>query len=159
MIVNIDILSHLISSKNIPDSKVHRANMGPTWVLSVPDGPHVGPMKLDIWDDDMIRIKFVDPQLLIPHISMVSCQKGPTRHAYAWQIGPFWQDTLDYMGHKLGHHCVCRCPGTVMCQDINRVLTTRLDMFSLSIDNIFLYIRWHYSKCRYGFTGQWNLMK
>ena len=25
---------------------------------------------------------------------MVSCQKGPTRHAYAWQIGPFWQDTL-----------------------------------------------------------------
>ena len=22
-------------------------------------------------------------------ISMVSCQKGPTRHAYAWQIGPF----------------------------------------------------------------------
>ena len=28
----------------IPDSKVHGANMGPTWVLSVPDGPHVGPM-------------------------------------------------------------------------------------------------------------------
>ena len=26
---------------------------------------------------------------------MVSCQKGPTRHAYAWQIGPFWQDTLE----------------------------------------------------------------
>ena len=21
--------------------------------------------------------------------SMVSCQKGPTHHAYAWQIGPF----------------------------------------------------------------------
>ena len=29
------------------------------------------------------------------HISMVSCQKGPTRHAYTWQIGPFWQDTID----------------------------------------------------------------
>ena len=28
-------------------------------------------------------------------ILRVSCQKGPTRHAYAWQIGPFWQDTLD----------------------------------------------------------------
>ena len=27
--------------------------------------------------------------------SMVSCQKGPTRHAYAWQIGPFWQNTLE----------------------------------------------------------------
>ena len=28
-------------------------------------------------------------------ISMVSCQKSSTRHAYALQIGPFWQDTLD----------------------------------------------------------------
>ena len=27
--------------------------------------------------------------------SMVTCQKGPTRHAYARQIGPFWQVTLD----------------------------------------------------------------
>ena len=29
-----------------PDSKDHGANMGPTWVLSDPDGPHVGPMNL-----------------------------------------------------------------------------------------------------------------
>ena len=28
-------------------------------------------------------------------ISMVSYQRGPTRHAYAWQIGPFLQDTID----------------------------------------------------------------
>ena len=31
-----------------PDSKVHGANMGPTWVLSAPDGPHVGPTNLGI---------------------------------------------------------------------------------------------------------------
>ena len=31
-----------------PDSKVHGANMGPTWVLSAPDGPYVGPMNLAI---------------------------------------------------------------------------------------------------------------
>ena len=31
-----------------PDSKVHGANMGPTWVLLVPDGAHVGPMNLAI---------------------------------------------------------------------------------------------------------------
>ena len=31
-----------------PDSKVHVANMGPTWVLSAPGGPHVGPMSLVI---------------------------------------------------------------------------------------------------------------
>ena len=29
-------------------------------------------------------------------ISRVSCQKGPTHHTYAWQIGPFWQDTLAF---------------------------------------------------------------
>ena len=33
-----------------PDSEVHGANMGPTWVLSAPDGPHVGPMNLAISD-------------------------------------------------------------------------------------------------------------
>ena len=31
-----------------PDSKVHVANMGPTWALSAPDGPHIGPMNLAI---------------------------------------------------------------------------------------------------------------
>ena len=31
-----------------PDSKVHGANMGPTWVLSAPHGPHIGPMNLAI---------------------------------------------------------------------------------------------------------------
>ena len=36
--------------KIIPDSKVHGANMGPTWVLSAPDGLHVGPMNLAIRD-------------------------------------------------------------------------------------------------------------
>ena len=29
-----------------PDSKVHGANMGPTWVLSATDGPHVGSTNL-----------------------------------------------------------------------------------------------------------------
>ena len=32
----------------VADSKVHGASMGPTWVLSAPDGPHVGPMSLAI---------------------------------------------------------------------------------------------------------------
>ena len=46
---------------------------------------------------------------------MVSCQKGPTRHAYAWQIGPFWQDTIDISmeeenniwGKHLGTYHIC----------------------------------------------------
>ena len=47
---------------------------------------------------------------------MVSCQKGPTRHAYAWQIGPFWQETLDktftskttYFPGDVGMICECK---------------------------------------------------
>ena len=31
-----------------PDNKVYGTNMGPTWVLLAPDGPHVGPMRLAI---------------------------------------------------------------------------------------------------------------
>ena len=34
---------------SFPDSKVRGVNMGPTWVLSAPDGPHVGPMNFAIW--------------------------------------------------------------------------------------------------------------
>ena len=32
-----------------PDSKVYGANMEPTWVLSAPGGPHVGPIWLLHW--------------------------------------------------------------------------------------------------------------
>ena len=34
----------------IPDSKVHAAYMCPTWVLSAPGGPHIGPMNFVIRD-------------------------------------------------------------------------------------------------------------
>ena len=34
----------------IPDSKVHGANMGPSWGRQDPGGPHVGPMNFAIWD-------------------------------------------------------------------------------------------------------------
>ena len=58
LILQLDILdtSCEIGSRWMPqhltddylDSKVHEANMGPTWVLSAPDGPHVGPINLAI---------------------------------------------------------------------------------------------------------------
>ena len=35
---------------SIPDSKVHRANMGPIWGRQDPDGPHAGHTNLAIWD-------------------------------------------------------------------------------------------------------------
>ena len=39
---------YFVTSRGYPDSKVHGAKMGPTWVLSAPDGPHVGPMNLAV---------------------------------------------------------------------------------------------------------------
>ena len=38
-----------LSSQNLPDSKVHGANMGPIWGRQDPGGPHVGPMNFAIW--------------------------------------------------------------------------------------------------------------
>ena len=44
-------LNHLIcKSYNIPDSKVHGANMGPIWGWQDPDWPHIGPINLAVWD-------------------------------------------------------------------------------------------------------------
>ena len=37
-----------ISGRRVPDSNVHGANTGLTWVLSAPGGPHVGPINLAI---------------------------------------------------------------------------------------------------------------
>ena len=36
----------LVKNNTGPDSKVRGASMGPTWALSSPDWPHVGPMNL-----------------------------------------------------------------------------------------------------------------
>ena len=47
-VITQEMLLNLI--RNIPDSKIHGANMGPTWGRQDPGGPHVGPMNLVIWD-------------------------------------------------------------------------------------------------------------
>ena len=37
--------------EDIPESKVHGANMGPIWGRQDPGGSHVGPVNLAIWDN------------------------------------------------------------------------------------------------------------
>ena len=36
-------------SESLPDSKIHGANVGPTWGHQDPGGPHVGHTNLAIW--------------------------------------------------------------------------------------------------------------
>ena len=64
---------HVVKFSNIPDSKVHGANMRPTWVLSAPDGPHVGPMNLAI-RDMLLKMIYHLPQLVL--WSDIRCSRG-----------------------------------------------------------------------------------
>ena len=42
------------------------------------------------------------------YITRVSCQKGPTCHADAWQIGPFWEeDILDNCSDGNDYYLLC----------------------------------------------------
>ena len=53
-----------------PDSKVHGANMGPTWVLSAADRPHVGPLNL------AIRVIPISPGELVYVVVFVGIPRG-----------------------------------------------------------------------------------
>ena len=44
--IGLELQLHFV---NYPDNKVYGAYMGPTWVLSAPGGPHVGPKNFAIW--------------------------------------------------------------------------------------------------------------
>ena len=61
--------------KEYPDSKVRGANMGPTWVLSAPDGPHVGPMNL------VIRVCFQPTEMV-----EASKPSSPRRSESSWYV-------------------------------------------------------------------------
>ena len=57
-------------------------------------------------------------------------QKGPTRNAYAWQIGPFWQDTLDVWANvwkmlTTGIRQGKKPPASVPCCFLPRALQSR----------------------------------
>ena len=43
---HVNIITSQLTNKLAPNKKVHGANMGITWALSAPDGPHVRPMNL-----------------------------------------------------------------------------------------------------------------
>ena len=53
--------------------------------------------------DQVIATLYNNWYVVLGHRSMVSCPNGPTRHAYAWQIGPFWQDTLEMWNISRGY--------------------------------------------------------
>ena len=56
----------------ITREQIHGTNMGPTWVLSAPDEPHVGPVNLAILLS--ICCPWKSPRTVSAHIQKISCQ-------------------------------------------------------------------------------------
>ena len=99
------------------DSKVHGANMGPTWVLSASDGPHVGPMNLAIRDTMRYTLCVTFGQILcvspvfrpLPgtlslYAKHYKCRRKPKLGAHF--TSDFWPGVLIYCLNFTGHHIV-----------------------------------------------------
>ena len=98
------IFSIDLHKSNFSDSKVHGTNMGPTWVLSAPDGPHVGPMNLAIRVNSIPmtnKRSFRIPEFVEMSIRQRLCE-SVQKHVLQSQ-----------------YH-VCWCSGDFRSQDINR---------------------------------------
>ena len=80
---------HPSGTNEDPDSKVHGANMGPTWVLSAPDGPHVGPKNLAIRRPSRLpRWKSWWPMCIMnSRASLLSCAFGKNVLNFCWLSG------------------------------------------------------------------------
>ena len=46
--LHVNAIGPIDDKTTFPDSKVHGANMEPTWALLAPDGPHVDPINFAI---------------------------------------------------------------------------------------------------------------
>ena len=61
---------HMTNNRGNPDSKVHGANIGPTWILSVPSESHVDPINLAV-REDYVAHHDADFQCLLVHCVVV----------------------------------------------------------------------------------------
>ena len=85
----------------------------------------------------------VSSQPLLFVTSRVSYQKGPTCHAYTWQRGPFWQDSIDISYRisvivfiwdqfwPLGIVVACVCVSIPLCVNHELVYKMTHDLFKL----------------------------
>ena len=98
-------IRHRIINTEFPDRRGHVANMGPTWVLSSPGGPHVGPMNL------AIRVH------LYLHCTgepvLPGCRTGDWFEGGGiWHVTYWGQDTLNARTRRTPCVCGQQCGGT-----------------------------------------------
>ena len=88
----------------IPDSNVHGANMGPIWGWQDPDGPHVGPMNLAIWDiahvtcETWYRICVYHPWIYHTYHNYTTQNLGKYETLGTWNIN-FFKMSVIYLWH------------------------------------------------------------
>ena len=64
----------------IPDSKVHGANMGPTWALPAPDGPMLAPWTLLSGIHSLARLTMVQQQCATNIAVRAWCRRLPYQY-------------------------------------------------------------------------------
>ena len=84
---------------NTPDSKDHGANMGPTWALSAPGRPHVGPMILAICDLSF----WIPPRRHKIYLYFLS--HSNTKKVQVFKIVPYWRQRTSLTLHNQYHGC------------------------------------------------------
>ena len=88
-----------------PRQQIHGANTGPTWVLSAPNGPHVGPTNLAIRDlkckparavsSDVLTLKYTG--LALEEFTHCVLQtKTKLWHMAQWTVNNLKPDLIDY---------------------------------------------------------------
>ena len=84
--IGIQSIANHLWIQRFPDSKVHGTNMGTTWALPTPDGPHVGPMNLAI--------------------RYVSCRAASfvMQCVISWYVGPLCDGIQLYMWPECGYY-------------------------------------------------------
>ena len=103
-----------------PDSKIHGANLGPTWVLSAPNGPHVGPMNLAIREVTMT---------VVPVMATKWHARSYTQFVFdvfcCFKNGNFTQKLQDYFtATGQSYHCLGASDATLKCGQINTLIHT-----------------------------------
>ena len=126
-------LQHNSVQDTIPDSKVHGANMGPTWVLSAPDGPHVGPMNLAIRDSLPTRQWYAHAL----HFAVLCC-------GLITSIWPLLFRT-DSLG--TGQCCYCHCATEAVLKDRLHESSRNISYYHNSTTTITNKICWNIWSC------------
>ena len=102
-------------SQNFPDSKVHGAHLGPTWVLSAPGGTHVGPIDLAF----RVDIKFIDVLVHLPTVppapwhSTSTCHPQPLQQLVRTSAHAVWLLCYFRVRGEIG-----RSHGEAMCSQV-----------------------------------------